>query len=125
MGWTKDKDSNDTLYPECCEYGSSHIYAAYNGIKDYDDREELSATKPKWFLRVRCDFDYGHKLAYLDKKSINICPWCETKLPDFKLNPNAPEKIMKADNGYYCETCGERAMACGCPHPIVLWDIEQ
>lgn len=125
MGLSKDTDSRDILYPECCNQGSAYIFAAYDQINDYDDLEELRTTKPKWYIAVRSKFEYGHKLAYMKNTPVSVCPWCAKKLPDFKLNLNAPEKIMKSDNGYYCETCGERAMECRCPHPIVLWDIAQ
>lgn len=116
------------MHPYCCKQAKCYIFAAYNGetIDDeFDNLDLLRVTKPEWYIDAKNHLDIDDKDRFIAHKSISICPWCKSSLPDFELNKNAPDddKIEQIDcNGYYCE-CGERAGQCDCIDPLILWSV--
>lgn len=53
---------------------------------------------------------------------VDHCPFCGKKVPEVvKYSCPPPWIRIISDGGYYCDTCGERLMSCGCSPPETLW----
>lgn len=56
-------------------------------------------------------------------REAKVCPFCATPLP--KIVPSGETRpIAKSEDGYYCDTCGERNCACTCLSPDKAWKPE-
>jgi hypothetical protein len=133
MGLSKSQQ----ITPKCCKkvQEKQTVFLSYDGYdsEDYEklwcweDGEEKKGPadrknmyekyKPLWVsghrdLRSRC---WG-----LTK--IKFCPHCSRPVPEIKRRKTTRKIRSITDGGYYCDTCGERIMACQCYAPEYAWE---
>jgi hypothetical protein len=113
----RDKKNKQFITPHCCremEYFAS-VYLSMDIYRDGGDKKV-----PKWHVRT-WDESYQCK----SEREAKFCPHCGTPVP--KVVPsNYKGKICKVtDGGYYCDTCGERLMACKCKPSEFAWKAEE
>jgi len=114
--------------PKCCQYAKDYILLAYDRDDEAEDTgynlECYKLNKPYWLIRgVKSDV-YSSKFEGAHQK-ISFCPSCGTKMPGIRLKAIQPKKVsIVTDGGYYCDTCGERLIACGCKQPSEMWEAD-
>ncbi len=74
---------------------------------------------PAWFASS------DHVYLGSTSHQVSFCPFCGVRLPGFRLKSVPPSPVLVPDAGLnYCDTCGERGMACRCCAPESLWEAD-
>lgn len=132
MGLRKDQK----ITPKCCKkvQESQTVFLSYGAYSNeeyeklwyYEDGEENTSSENRkkmyekhqpqwvsgqWNSEHRC---WGHV-------RVKFCPHCSRPLPEIERRETKRKIRSITDGGYYCDTCGERIMACNCYDPEYAW----
>jgi len=126
------------LVPGCCKesIAARRPFLSLNfGLEDTGEPELVDDAIPEWTI-PNLEWDLIKKLAdecdeYNTFKAhektcipVKFCPFCGKKLPEVRKKDSPPEPIhTDADGGYYCGTCDERNMSCGCLPMEALFEV--
>lgn len=120
------------ILPGCCETSRKALrpflcttdsYNTESGVQwtiphvDYEYIRTFVSTHESWTEKDGDTTVYHSRdRGYEESKSpVKFCPYCGTKMPEIRLKDSPPVPIREiTDGGYYCDTCEERLIGCGC-----------
>jgi hypothetical protein len=125
------------LVPGCCResIAARRPYLYLNFGRDTGEVEVVDDATPEWRV-PNLEWDLISKLADYDEEydsikayektcvPVKFCPFCGKKVPEVRRKENPPAPVHSdADGGYYCGTCDERNMSCGCLPMTALFEV--
>jgi hypothetical protein len=105
--------------PSCCEAAAQGAVFLEMPMS-YFYKADVNAV-PQW--AVHCtNHKYGSGTVV---REASFCPFCGSPVPEIERKPEPPKVCVCTDDGYYCDTCGDRLGECGCPAPEEAWRIKR